>query len=463
MMKKHSSRLGLNLFCTIIALGVLISIFPAGGPWVHAQEDVGDDTFTQEDRDALNNNWPQWDTFNPYSIACTDQGTRDSALVGNDNIERAFNYFISSRRGLSAPQSAGILGNLMQESHVNPTVHQTGKDGKPMASGKLPVNGVGFGIAQWTFTSRQAPLVALAQSRSVDANTLAVQLDYMWQELGGTHKQALEELKKQTTAADAARSFHKYYEGSADDARAIQERVVDAESVLAKYGATAGGAQPDLATTTCGGSNILVGEYSFPLAPRTKRNYGYTLPCKNPKMNSPYTKNGVYTDRYGKSTVIRACHHDATPAFDLSYGAAETGNQPIYAFTTGTVVRVNRFYKEDEAKSSKYDNLPCNSIDFKADIATDKSYYWYGHVLADAEVGKRIGAGTPIGKVAPSNYGPVCWQGGVHVHFDRGCIQGGRPEDYLVTGVQQHGGGKTCRDPGLLNDLVKIWEALPAQ
>src|SRR5688572_23349139 len=40
-------------------------------------------------------------------------------LVGNDNIEKAYRYFIT--RGLKPHQSAGVVGNLRAESGVDPT------------------------------------------------------------------------------------------------------------------------------------------------------------------------------------------------------------------------------------------------------------------------------------------------------------------------------------------------------
>ena len=132
-------------------------------------------------------------------------------LVGNSNAEKMWIYL--GNKGLTAEQIAGILGNFKQESGFDPAIIQGGAIAGP---GYVPVNGVGFGIAQWTFTSRQAPLVALAQSTNRPITDLSLQLDYLWQELNSTHAHALASLKGATTPEDAAYVFHRDFEGSAD-------------------------------------------------------------------------------------------------------------------------------------------------------------------------------------------------------------------------------------------------------
>src|SRR6476620_12660716 len=61
----------------------------------------------------------------------------DHALPNNAKV--AFQYFVN--KGLTATQSAGIVGNLMQESSVIPTAIEYG-------------GGPGRGIAQWSTGGR---------------------------------------------------------------------------------------------------------------------------------------------------------------------------------------------------------------------------------------------------------------------------------------------------------------------
>jgi hypothetical protein len=141
-------------------------------------------------------------------------------LAGNSNAEKAWLFF--GTKGLTAEQIAGILGNLRAESGIDPAIIQGGAIAGPNYT---PVNGVGFGIAQWTFTARQAPLVALAKSTGRPITDLSLQLDYLWQELNGSHAYALASLKATNTPEQAAYVFHRDFEGSADsEAQVIANR-----------------------------------------------------------------------------------------------------------------------------------------------------------------------------------------------------------------------------------------------
>ncbi len=143
---------------------------------------------------------------------CVVIGTGSTVLVGDDNIEKAFRFFVG--KGLTTAQAAGIIGNFQAESGVDPTSIQSEK--KPADDNYSPKDGVGFGIAQWTFTSRQKPLVEYASSTNRKVIDLSLQLDYVWKELTTTHSKSLTEIKKTDNPIDATISFHKYYEGSAD-------------------------------------------------------------------------------------------------------------------------------------------------------------------------------------------------------------------------------------------------------
>lgn len=69
-------------------------------------------------------------------------------------------------KGLSATATAGVLGNLQQESNINPT------DG-------------GGGIAQWQ-GGRWTALVSYARQRGLSPYSLQAQLEFLWGEMTGT-------------------------------------------------------------------------------------------------------------------------------------------------------------------------------------------------------------------------------------------------------------------------------------
>jgi hypothetical protein len=93
----------------------------------------------------------------------------NEALTGGDNVEKVFNYFTSAPRSLTPTQTAGIIGNLQQESgpNINPKAVQAG--------------GPGRGIAQWSAGDRWDALQK--HEKGKDPLSLATQLDYIWYEM----------------------------------------------------------------------------------------------------------------------------------------------------------------------------------------------------------------------------------------------------------------------------------------
>jgi len=203
--------------------------------------------------------------FDPDTGGCevTDGTAAQKTLVGNDNIEKAFNFFVG--QGLTAAATSGLIGNLMQESGVNP---QSVQD---------PAKGDGHGIAQWG-GSRFANLQkeGSQQSPPVPWTDLMLQLNFLWEELPGEHANShLDELKQvepnataQTSALDAlkmatsvtvaAQAFEYTYERAGDPA--MENRVNNAAAVYAKYGNGAGGSDAIQATcTTASGNGVVLG------------------------------------------------------------------------------------------------------------------------------------------------------------------------------------------------------------
>jgi len=127
---------------------------------------------------------------------------------------------------LTPAQAAGVVGNLMRESGLNPRVNEGGGVGAPRGVG-------GYGLAQWTGT-RQKDLVRFAGG-SAAAGDLQTQLRFMVSELMGLESKALASLRKATTPEDAAVVFDRDYERSG--VKALPERKSNARRV---YGEIAG-------------------------------------------------------------------------------------------------------------------------------------------------------------------------------------------------------------------------------
>lgn len=178
------------------------------------------------------------------------------SLSGKDNIEKILKFLMAPAQGLTLAQASGVVGNLMAESgqNIDPSIIQGGGHAD---KNYVPVDGTGFGIAQWTFSGRQVPLENYMKPYG-DITNLDGQVGFLWSELSGTYSDALRALKATDTPLDAAIAFHKYYEGSADSADQVAaNRGGNAEKVYNTYvdapaiaGSTASSPDNEKAATT---------------------------------------------------------------------------------------------------------------------------------------------------------------------------------------------------------------------
>lgn len=144
-----------------------------------------------------------------------------SALTANDKV--AFDYFLA--KGLTPVQAAGIVGNLDQESNMNPGAVQPG--------------GPGRGIAQWSVGGRWNHdagdnAVAYAASHGKSVSSLGLQLDFIWFELMTFSGYGLAALKKSTTTSAATLAFMTDFE--ACGTCLSSQRISYAQAALAAYG-----------------------------------------------------------------------------------------------------------------------------------------------------------------------------------------------------------------------------------
>lgn len=167
----------------------------------------------------------------------TSEPTSSTEQDLSSNTHAAFNYFVA--RGLTKRQSAGVVGNLLQESSMNPSAVQYG-------------GGPGRGIAQWSVGGRWDHSyhdnnvwyanIKLGKSRW----NLSAQLAFIWYELHSVGGYGLGALRASTTIRGATIDFERYYEicGACDESRRISyatqvynayagaARIVDADDEL---------------------------------------------------------------------------------------------------------------------------------------------------------------------------------------------------------------------------------------
>jgi hypothetical protein len=91
-----------------------------------------------------------------------------SPVSGNSNEEKIWNFFAD--KGFSSTAIAGIMGNLKQESQLDPNA-------------KNPTSGA-YGIGQW-LGARKTGLQNYAKETGGDASSIETQLNYLWKEMQG--------------------------------------------------------------------------------------------------------------------------------------------------------------------------------------------------------------------------------------------------------------------------------------
>ncbi|HTR49945.1 MAG TPA: phage tail tip lysozyme [Kofleriaceae bacterium] len=204
-----------------------------------------------------------------------------SEAAQQNNTKTAFNFFVS--KGLTKDQSAGIVGNLMQESSVSPTAVEYG-------------GGPGRGIAQWSVggrwdTSHDDNVTWYASQHGLNRWALTTQLDFIWFELT-SDGYGYSSLKAATTVSAATIAFEDKYEicGECDQSK----RISYAEQVLADYGGGGGG-----------GGGGAAGCYSDTLGRQMQANA-----CVQSKYDDLWYQcdNGSWVDRWSDPTACNGVY-----------------------------------------------------------------------------------------------------------------------------------------------------------
>jgi hypothetical protein len=164
----------------------------------------------------------------PIACACSTPPTdtvaqSTAALSPSANDATAFFFFVG--KGLTPIQAAGIVGNLDQESQVDPGAVQAG--------------GPGRGIAQWSVggrwdTDANDNVVWYAGTQGESSSSLNLQLEFVWYELQTFSSYGLAALQASTNVTDATVAFETDFEGCGTCDQST--RISYAEAALAAYG-----------------------------------------------------------------------------------------------------------------------------------------------------------------------------------------------------------------------------------
>lgn len=228
-------------------------------------------------------------------------------LVGNDNAEKVYNFLVG--KGLQPFQAAGIMGNMMAESSIEPMRLQGTAPGVETPADQVGDKVTGWGLVQWTPGSK---FIQPTLAAGKDPNDLAVQLEFLWEQLEGggpiPEKAAGDALKASTTIEEATSIFTLQYERPSVEGRKIELRTGFSRNFLAQFGSNTGGTATS-GTSTCGGggNGQVVGGFSLP----TDRSF--------------YDSNPEWFSKP---------HHDY-PAADIPVPEGT----PIYSMTAGKVLK----------------------------------------------------------------------------------------------------------------------------
>lgn len=159
-------------------------------------------------------------------------GRPGGPLKGNNNNEKALNFFLSVEGGrFSIEQASGILGNLIEESG--------GFNGGIIDPNQTAFGEGSYGIAQWNpqpGALRYQDLVAWCSKQKLDFTRLYPQLKFIIVELERDKDFGLKELRDAKSAEEAAEIFRFHYERPAKDPIPEARRIKFASEIYNKYG-----------------------------------------------------------------------------------------------------------------------------------------------------------------------------------------------------------------------------------
>lgn len=136
------------------------------------------------------------------------------ALTGKNNEEKIWNFLKAA--GYTECGVAGLMGNLYAESGLVPEnlqntyEHSLGYSDEGYTAAvdsgaytRFSSDAAGYGLAQWTYSTRKAGLLAYAKQKGVSIGDLQMQLEYLVKELTG-YSSVLSTLKSATTVKAAS-------------------------------------------------------------------------------------------------------------------------------------------------------------------------------------------------------------------------------------------------------------------
>lgn len=155
------------------------------------------------------------------------KGVADSGVIWN---------FLKAK-GLNEFGIAGLMGNLKAESGLKPTNLQNSSEKKLDLMDEeytlcvdegiyenFSKDAAGYGLAQWTYSSRKEALKKYADSKGASIGNLEMQLEFLWQELTTKYKGVLRVLKNAKSIQEASDIVLTQFERPADQGVSVKAK-----------------------------------------------------------------------------------------------------------------------------------------------------------------------------------------------------------------------------------------------
>lgn len=178
---------------------------------------------------------PKYTDSSTTATTTTTTTTTKAAATTTAKPKTIWNYLLGKIG--NAYGVAGLMGNLYAESSLIPNnLQNTGNsklgqtDAEYTAAvddgsyTKFSSDGYGYGLAQWTYSTRKKALLAYAEEQNASIGNLDMQLAFLYKEMSESYASVLTTLKNATSVKEASDAVLTKYEVPADQSDSVKSK-----------------------------------------------------------------------------------------------------------------------------------------------------------------------------------------------------------------------------------------------